>query len=391
VAITDQNVDTADAEATGTTTTDAGDKPGSLLPVIRIIPPEAYENPTWKGLAYFARDVVVYVAVLVGLALTDNPLLVAALWVVSALIVSSLFIVGHDAAHEALFKTRRMNSIVGHLAMLPSWHVYEAWVLGHNRIHHGHTCREGMDFVWHPVTPEQYRGMSRLHQLRHKAEWSWFGAGVYYVREIWWNKMIAAAPPAKWRSAIRRDKAIVAAWLVVATVGFGWLGYERYGTLLGAAWMVLKLLVVPFLAFCYVIGSVVHVHHIAPDIRWWPRREWTKFRGQMEGTTIMRVAPGMNFFFHWIMVHIPHHVDMRIPMYGLETAAAAISANFPEVVRDEKLRYRDFVSNTRRCKLYDFEAGQWMTYGEAKAKVEAMDPTELEERSRSRLARSLVD
>ena len=75
--------------------------------------------------------------------------------------VSGLFIIGHDAAHEALFKSRRLNSIVGHVAMLPSWHVYEAWVLGHNRVHHGHTVREGMDFVWHPVTPEQYAAMSR--------------------------------------------------------------------------------------------------------------------------------------------------------------------------------------------------------------------------------------
>ena len=36
-------------------------------------------------------------------------------------------------------------------------------------------------------------------------------------------------------------------------------------------------------------------------------------------------------------------------------------------VHDEKLRYRDYVSNTRACKLYDFDAGRWMTYAEADA------------------------
>ena len=38
---------------------DVADPPetGSLLlPVIRVIPEAAYDNPTWKGLAYFARD-----------------------------------------------------------------------------------------------------------------------------------------------------------------------------------------------------------------------------------------------------------------------------------------------------------------------------------------------
>ena len=39
-----------------------------------------------------------------------------------------------DSAHGALFKTKRLNSIIGHIGMLPSWHVYEAWILGHNRI-----------------------------------------------------------------------------------------------------------------------------------------------------------------------------------------------------------------------------------------------------------------
>ena len=67
------------------------------------------------------------------------------------------------------------------------------------------------------------------------------------------------------------------------------------------------------------------------------------------------------------MVHIPHHVDMRIPMYNLERAADAIKAAYPEVVHDEPLRFADFVRNTRRCKLYDFDAGTWLTYEDARA------------------------
>ena len=78
-----------------------------------------------------------------------------------------------------------------------------------------------------------------------------------------------------------------------------------------------------------MIGSVVHVHHIQPDIRWYPRREWTKFRGQMEGTTILRAPRGFDLFFHSIFVHIPHHVDMRIPFYGLEPAADGHQGRVP--------------------------------------------------------------
>lgn len=343
------------------------DKKGSLLPVIRVIPETAYDNPTWKGMAYFLRDTACWLVAVVGLVLFDHPLVVLGLLVLAALAVSGLFIVGHDAAHEALFKTKRLNSVVGHLAMLPSWHVYEGWVLGHNRIHHGYTVREGFDFVWHPYTPEQYAAMNGFQRLRHRLEWSWAGAGAYYLREVWWHKMMVGKPPARWASAIRRDRFIILGWIVATTLLLGALGWSRYGTVVGALWMVVKVSVIPFLAFSFVIGSLVHVHHIQPTIRWWKRREWNKFRGQMEGTTILRAPKGLDFFFHWIMVHIPHHVDMRIPMYHLEEAADAIRAAYPDVVHDDKLRFRDFVANTRQCKLYDFDHGRWMTYEEGLA------------------------
>jgi len=60
-------------------------------------------------------------------------------------------------------------------------------------------------------------------------------------------------------------------------------------------------------------------------------------------------------------------VDMRIPMYNLEKATDAIEAAFPGTITDRRLRFRDFMANTRRCKLYDFDAGRWLTYSEAAA------------------------
>ncbi len=340
---------------------------GSLRPVLDIIPAEAYENPTWKGMAYLARDVVMYVALVVALIVFSNPLVVVPLWVGMALVISGLFVIGHDAGHQALFASKRLNDIVGRIVMLPSWHVYEGWVLGHNRIHHSYTVRQGYDFVWHPYTPDQFASMSALGRLRHRIEWSWLGAGAYYLREVWWNKMIVGKPPARWVSSIRKDRILVWSFVGVASALLFWLGWSMDGGVLGGLWMVARVLVVPFLAFCFVIGSFVHVHHIAPDIRWWPKREWTKFKGQVEGTTVLHAPLGMDFFIHWIMVHVPHHVDMRIPMYNLELAANAIKAEYPDEVHEAPLRFRDFVANSRQCKLYDFETGTWMTYAEGEA------------------------
>ena len=338
---------------------------GSLRPVLSAIPPAAYHNPTWKGLGYFARDLLIYAACVVALVHWANPLIVVPLWVVAALVVSGLFVVGHDAAHQSLFKHRWLNDTVGRVAMLPSWHVYTAWIFGHNRVHHGFTGRQGYDFVWHPVTPAQYAAMSAPARLRHRVEWSFAGAGAYYAREVWWNKMILWRAPAKSAPSVNRDRLLVGGFVAVSTAALCWYGFAHGASVAGAVWLVARVLVVPFLAFTFVIGSVVHVHHIDPEIRWLRGEDWTKFGAQMEGTTVLRAGRVFNFFLHWIMVHTPHHVDMRVPMYNLEKAAAAIEDAFPGTVVDRPLRFRDFIANSRQCKLYDFDAGRWLTYRDA--------------------------
>ena len=343
--------------------------PTTLKPVIDVLPDSVYDNPTWRGMMYFLRDAAMYLALLVVLVLVSNVFAVIAIEVVMALVVSGLFVVGHDAAHGALFKTKRMNSTVAHLAFLPSFHVYEGWVLGHNRVHHPYTVRQGYDFVWHPTTPEQFAAMGWWARSVHRFEWSCAGAGAYYMHQVWWTKMMTGGNPARWVKAIRRDRWIVNSFIVAMFALFTAIGIASGDSVAGILWLDARTIVLPFLGFAYFIGTMVHVHHIAPDIKWWKKAEWNKFKAQMQGTTVLRAPKGFNFFFHWIMVHVPHHVDMRVPMYHLEEASDAIEAAFPGSVIDKPLRFRDFVTNSRACKLYDFDAGRWLTYAEGRDQV----------------------
>jgi len=336
----------------------AAEKPTGLKPVLDAIPDSCYERSTIRGLSLFARDVVLVGLVFWGLLSTNNPFFLVGLWIASGLLVSGLFVIGHDAAHEALFDSKRMNAVIARLAMLPSLHATEGWIFGHNRVHHGHTLREGMDFVWHPTTPAGYEEMGRMAKLRHKFEWGPVGSGAYYAREVWWNKMVRFVPAKRWAKAMNRDKAIVAVYaltfLALLVVFQGPVGI----------WSWVKVVVVPFLLFCQSIGWVVYVHHIAPEIRWWPRREWNRFRGQVEGTTVLWGPPGWDFFFHWIMVHLPHHVDMKIPCYKLSEAARAIAEVFPDDVDERPIKFSDYRRSVRECKLHDFETGTWYRYPE---------------------------
>ena len=155
---------------------------------------------------------------------------------------------------------------------------------------------------------------------------------------------------------MRRDKALVTAFLVATVVG----AVVADGA--SGVWLWAKLVVIPFLLFTHLIGWVVYVHHIDPEIRWWPRREWNRFRGQVEGTTVKWGPPGVDALFHWIMIHVPHHVDMHIPCYRLVEAAEAIAVAFPDDVVEGRLHIRDYLNTVRHCKLHDFENGRWLTY-----------------------------
>jgi acyl-lipid omega-6 desaturase (Delta-12 desaturase) len=338
----------------------------SLNDVRELIPAACYERSSSRALRDLLLAFALYLAPVVGLALTDRWWALLVLWPLAGLGVAGLFVLGHDASHGALVDSRRLNTLLARVCMAPSAHVEAAWDLGHNRIHHGYTTRQGFDFVWHPITVDEYRALGRLARARHRVEWSWFGAGSYFLRAVWWAKMWRFNAPGKRHGAIVRDKIALGCVLALAVAATAILSWLAAGWL-AAVWVPVKLFVVPFLLFVQIIGWTVYVHHISTEIRWWTRREWTQFKGQMESTTILRIPRVANFlWFHNIFIHLPHHVDARIRFDQLPTAAAAISAAYPDMVHSSRLSISRYIRITRSCKLYDFEGGRWLPYSAAR-------------------------
>ena len=115
--------------------------------------------PTAPAVRALVRAWLVYAVTIAALAMAQSWWAVILLWVAAGLAVSGLFVLGHDASHGALTSSRKANRILAQVCMGPSIHVESAWDLGHNRIHHGFTTRQGFDFVWHPATVEEYRDL----------------------------------------------------------------------------------------------------------------------------------------------------------------------------------------------------------------------------------------
>ena len=334
----------------------------SLNDVRAIIPAHCYQKSTRRATWALTRALALYAIPMVGLATSSSWWSTVAWWTLAGLAVSGLFVLGHDASHHALFSSRRVNRIVAQVCMAPSLHVEAAWDLGHNRIHHGFTTRQGFDFVWHPLTTDEFASLGWWARARHRLEWSSIGSGAYYLRTVWWEKMWRFSAPGQRKESIDRDKLVLGLTAAAAAFALAILGLTSGGPLL-ALWFPVKFIVVPFLLFTHIIGWTVYVHHVDPSIRWWTRREWSQFKGQMESTTILRFPRIINYlWFHNIFVHVPHHVDARIPFHQLPAAAAAISAAYPGTVRTARFSLRSYLRAAKACKLYDFEAGTWLPY-----------------------------
>ncbi len=109
--------------------------------------------------------------------------LVAGFW------IGRLFVIGHDACHQAYTPDKKLNKWLGRIAFLPSLSPYSLWDVGHNVMHHGYTNLKGVDFVWMPSSVAEYQQMSAGRRFMERVYRSGWGPSLYYMIEIWWNKM----------------------------------------------------------------------------------------------------------------------------------------------------------------------------------------------------------
>jgi omega-6 fatty acid desaturase (delta-12 desaturase) len=346
-------------------TNQKSEKKQSLVSVREGLTSAVYENPNWKGLLYFSRDMILFIASVVGLWNLTEWYYLVPLWAIAGLSISGLFVLGHDAAHGSLFRNQTLSWWVGQLAMLPSMHAYHQWAYGHNRIHHGHTVKLEADFVWHPVSPAEYAKYSLIQKAFHRLYWSVLGAGPYYLIEIWLKGMVLYTAPTK---GAGRDKWLMLSFGLISTALVVYFGGFTDGGFSWTAglWMFTKVQLIPFLIWNYTMGFTIYVQHINVKIPWKFHKDWSPFYGQMLGTINYQVPKWYNFFIHNIYVHVPHHVHMRIPFYHLPLALEQIKSEYGEFVTERTTILSDYIASTKVCKLYDSEKMEWVGYAAAK-------------------------
>src|SRR5271167_3089618 len=100
------------------------------------IPAAARQRSTVKALFLFGTGLSLYLGTLLATVLAPWWPLKLFFSLANAFFLATLFVIGHDACHEAFVPYRWLNRLLGRIALLPSWHSYAGWENAHNHIHH---------------------------------------------------------------------------------------------------------------------------------------------------------------------------------------------------------------------------------------------------------------
>lgn len=319
------------------------------------------------------RSLLVALALLapsVALFLAAWVLTIAAPWwlwpilsPLTGLAAAVLFVIAHDAAHDALTPYRRLNAWLARLLFIPAWHNYTGWVHAHNHIHHGWTNWQPRDYVWAPMSLAEFRSCSGVRRFFERIYRWWPGFGLYYLIEVLVKKILIIQPESRrWKYRLQWGADDLFVLLGVAGQTLATLAIARaLGATTHPVLIVVATQVVPMLVALWLVGFVTYLQHTHPSIPWFQDMdEWTFYTGQVLGTAHTDFARGINRLIHNIMEHTAHHVDPRIPFYHLPRAQERLAAEHPPVKHN--FSWRSFAYLQRTCQLYDFEQHCWLGF-----------------------------
>ena len=309
-----------------------------------------------KAIGLSVLDTTLFVAAVAAVVLLPGIVAKAFASLLVGLQIARLFVLGHDACHQALFTNRDANRWIGRLLFLPSLTPYSTWEVGHNLGHHAYTNLRGKDYVWAPLAKAEYDALPPWRRALERCYRSGFGFGAYYLVELWWHKLFFANRThiATQRPEFLGDSLLA---LAFAIMWIGGLVGAAFATGQNPASLVLLGFVAPFLVWGSLMGIVIYLHHTHPELVWYDDiDQWEAARDTECNTVYVRIPLKLGRVVNNIMEHPAHHMDARIPLYCLEAANDTLSVPGQIVM---PLNLRSIVECVTRCKLYDYDARQW--------------------------------
>ena len=312
-----------------------------------------------------ARPIGIFVVTLVVYGMLILAALASPLWAsvvlvpVSGVLVSMLFVIGHDACHQSLTSSGLLNHVIGRIAFLPSLHAFSLWGRQHNQRHHRFNNIRYLDCYWVPMSPDEFAKASPARRWLYQLYRHPIGAGFYYLFEIWPQQMIIArrAVLGEVRPVHVADSLLVWAFLAadvaaLATVG-SWFDKS-------AAISITIGLLLSFVIFTAFLSVATLLHHTHPAVPWYSTlKDWQDDDGTISGTAHVEMPWYIQNTFLFIMEHTAHHYAPGVPFYNLDGMQRRMNE---QGVLSYRITLKQFLAVCQACKLFNYEERHWLNF-----------------------------
>ena len=318
---------------------------------------------TARGVLRFSSD---YALFLLGttLALCASNVALRVLGaVIAGIKMSGLYAISHDAAHNTLTASRRLNKVLGVIGYMTGFYNYRLRLYDHLLRHHP---------MVNGPQPDAYRPMSLA---QYRAAPAWRQAWERFIRSP--NPLALMAYGATSRLlksevfprktmpvAVRRE-----AWLYAALMGLylcafiATVAIYSDGDVSAFAENLFFALALPFLAFQAAQASVVYFQHTHPDIPWFADGDAQHATLGAEQLSVHIDMPrAVSSMFHHAYCHAAHHVCPSVPCYNLFDAQQRLVTLMQGRSVTVPFTAAALLDIFTRCKLYDYESHRWLDF-----------------------------
>lgn len=315
------------------------------------IPKELFKKNVARAMFGFFTSYALYLASIVGIVFAPHWSVVVLLLATAGLGGWGLHCIAHDCGHGSFSNSKAMNSIIGHLSLIPLLYPFHSWRHVHN-MHHGSTNHLEMDTDWRPVSREIYSRMpfhQRMSYIFTRTVGFWAGTLHY-----WWVSAFHTDfyPKAITRSEVRGSMNFI---FTISLILFPTLWYFTGFT------GVLLYFIAPLVSTHIWFSITTLMHHTATDVPFLEKENWSLNGSRILLTTDYIYPKWLLFLTHNISVHAAHHASPTVPFYNLPKAQQALKNAFPDMIREKPFKFKTLWEIVTQCHFYDPSTGYYVS------------------------------
>ena len=315
------------------------------------------------GFILYVTDFIFYFTAIYGVIYLPDLWMKVIASIFAGIKISNLSVIAHDAAHNSLTKSRRLNKFIAITSLLPCLFNYRLWLYDHNKLHHTQTNEDFPD-SYTPYSKEQFDSLPALRQklerLYRKPSLLYFG--LYYIIERWSKAKFLPRKhmPVEIHSEAWKYFGLLMLYLVafISLLAYAPM-YSRTSTVTAVSLG----FILPFYIFQSLYAAAVYVQHTHPRIAWFNAPPDRNETGRQELISVNLVCPKwINILVHHIFDHSAHHACPAIPCYQLGAAQRRLNELMNSYAVTEKLSLTALFRTMEICKLYDYTNHRWLDF-----------------------------